>query len=95
MPNLPLKVPKYYHPETVAIGQYQENCQFCEVKLETEFVDAVVKGARGAWATMCRKCHRENGIGSGLGRAQIYVLQEDGLFHKVPHDCKSVSNDSE
>ena len=51
-------------------GEPPEKCDLCEEQLEETFIDGVVQG-RG-WAVMCPRCHKEKGIGLGMGCGQQF-----------------------
>jgi hypothetical protein len=63
------------------VGKAPENCDLCQTKLESEFIDG--RMINGPWAAMCTQCHKKNGTGLGSGRGQKYKLQEDGKFLNV------------
>lgn len=45
-------------------------CQCCGGALGKTFVDGRLR--IGPWAVMCRSCHRDLGVGLGIGRGQLY-----------------------
>ena len=48
-----------------------KECQLCERSLEGKpFVDGSTRG--GQWAYMCRQCHKDHGVGLGIGRGTLY-----------------------
>ena len=56
-------------------------CDFCGFYGPKYLVDGKTK--QGPWATMCPSCHKANGVGLGLGKGQIYELNNDGIYVKV------------
>lgn len=53
------------------IGPLPDECDFCrDERLRGGFVDGKTK--EGPWATMCRPCHKEHGVGLGPGLGQLY-----------------------
>lgn len=59
-----------------------EGCDLCGRKFGLAnlggivFIDGRMKS--GSWAIMCLECYKENGVGVGVGRGQVYELQRDG-----------------
>ena len=49
-----------------------ESCQLCGKKFEDgySFVDG--KTVMGPWTNMCVGCHKDFGVGLGIGRGQEY-----------------------
>ena len=58
-----------------------ENCDLCDQPITDNFVDGRTR--MGPWACMCMQCHRKNGVGLGLGKGQLFVIQPDGTYKKV------------
>lgn len=58
-----------------------KECQICQQPIDVVFVDG--RTIRGPWGYMCLKCHREHGVGLGLGKGQLYERQADGNFVKT------------
>ena len=54
-------------------GITPKKCEICEGNLEGAFVDGKTKV--GFWATMCLACHKEFGVGLGIGKGQKYELK--------------------
>ena len=54
-------------------GVTPKKCDICEGKLEGAFVDGRTK--TGFWANMCLSCHKEFGVGLGIGKGQKYELK--------------------
>lgn len=55
----------------------QTTCQLCNQDVRTlpsPNTNTIVDGATvsGPWAYMCRPCHKKFGMGTGLGRGQVY-----------------------
>ena len=48
-------------------------CEICEGNLKGAFVDGKTKV--GFWAIMCLACHKEFGVGLGIGKGQKYELK--------------------
>ena len=65
------------------LGEIKE-CDICgrsfadspEKDGEIVFIDGKTKS--GSWANMCISCFRDNGVGLGIGRGQVYELQRNG-----------------
>lgn len=53
-------------------------CQICNVPFHDVFIDG--KTAFGPWAIMCSICHRDQGIGLGIGKGQKYDLKTKELL---------------
>jgi len=51
-------------------------------KITKTFVDGRTRRS-GSWANMCLDCHREHGIGLGIGRGQQYQKQLGGRWLKI------------
>ena len=49
-------------------------CKICNGKLTTEFIDGRTKV--GFWAIMCPACHKELGVGLGIGKGQRYEMRK-------------------
>jgi hypothetical protein len=58
------------------------SCQLCKKPSTDVFVDGKTSPL-GQWAYMCVNCHKDHGLGFGLGRGQKYQRQNDGSFVKV------------
>lgn len=56
-------------------------CDICRKRIEMRFVDGRLR--RGSWALMCLDCHRDYGVGLGMGKGQMYELQTDGSYMKI------------
>ena len=54
-------------------GTPPELCEVCKGELEGEFVDGRTKP--GFWAIMCLACHKEFGVGLGIGKGQKYKMK--------------------
>lgn len=54
-------------------GVIPKKCDLCEGELKGAFVDGRTK--IGSWAIMCLPCHKEFGVGLGLGKGQKYELK--------------------
>lgn len=50
-----------------------ETCTCCDKPIIDEVVDGVLRGCR-MWTMMCPQCHKEDGIGLGIGRGSQYKL---------------------
>ncbi len=57
------------------VGSEIEDCDICNKKIEKFFIDGNIAG--GGWAIMCRDCHRNLGVGLGIGRGQLYQRIND------------------
>lgn len=55
------------------MGMVPANCDLCHVPLSDKFVDGATRF--GPWAIMCPGCHRDQALGLGTGRGQMYDLQ--------------------
>lgn len=58
-------------------------CDICGEPQLVYIIDGRTKA--GFWATMCPACHKEHGVGLGIGFGQKYKsIKEDGKdFHRV------------
>ena len=54
-------------------GEPPERCDLCGHKPKGVFIDGRTK--MGAWAIMCSACHKEFGVGLGVGKGQRYELK--------------------
>ena len=54
-------------------GMTPKKCDICGAKLKKVFIDGRTK--MGAWANMCEQCHKEQGVGLGIGKGQKYELK--------------------
>ena len=54
-------------------GITPKTCDICGNKLKKVFIDG--RTNLGAWAIMCEHCHRERGVGLGIGKGQKYELK--------------------
>ena len=45
-------------------------CDLCHQQIVDPYVDGKMNA--GPWATMCRPCHKQHGVGLGLGRGQVF-----------------------
>ena len=54
------------------IGLIPKYCDICKKPLKIFFVDGRTK--MGPWAIMCSSCHREHGVGIGIGKGQKYSI---------------------
>lgn len=54
-------------------GVTPKQCDVCSGKLTTAFVDGRTK--TGFWAIMCLPCHKEFGVGLGVGKGQRYSMK--------------------
>lgn len=55
-------------------------CDLCRKPITGYLYDAVADSGRGSWATMCKKCWRQEGAHLGLGKGQEYVETAPGKF---------------
>lgn len=62
-------------------GLPPQSCDLCRRRIGDVFFDGRTK--MGSWATMCPACHRNHGIGLGIGYGQEYRLQASGQFLAV------------
>lgn len=46
-------------------------CQICHDFIKDEFIDGLLR-IKGQWAIMCISCHRQHGVGIGIGYGQYY-----------------------
>jgi len=49
------------------------HCDVCGDTLKDSFIDGRTK--TGFWAIMCEACHKEFGVGLGVGKGQKYKLK--------------------
>lgn len=54
-------------------GETPTKCEVCGRKLTTAFIDGRTK--TGFWAIMCLACHKEFGVGLGIGKGQKYEMR--------------------
>ena len=52
------------------IGQLPTKCDLCKEPLSDGFYGG--KTIFGPWAVMCPLCHRDAGVGIGIGKGQRY-----------------------
>ena len=69
------QAPRYW------IGDPDPQCDLCRKPFGKVFIDG--KTDAGPWGNMCPACHRQHGVGLGLGRGQKYQRQADGRWLKV------------
>jgi hypothetical protein len=50
-----------------------KKCDICGTALKRFFIDG--RTDTGAWANMCERCHKERGVGLGIGKGQKYELK--------------------
>lgn len=57
----------------------------CDLNATHKITDTFVDGrtSMGSWADMCPNCHRQYGVGVGIGRGQKYEKQDDGRWLKT------------
>lgn len=68
-------------PNTRTAWLGSSTCDICKTQITDELYDA--RTTSGPWATMCKDCFKQHGIGKlGIGYGQKYVLHE-GVFVKV------------
>ena len=79
------------------IGQAPSQCQLCERKLTTSFVDGRVQNGPWSstmtWAIVCEECHLSHGVGFGTGKAQKFVLDDSGDWNLTI--CETVDIDGD
>lgn len=56
-------------------------CQICLDEITEAFVDG--KTRNGSWAILCPICALLEGCQLGLGKGQLYELQENGPYIKI------------
>jgi len=54
-------------------GVVPTECNICNEPIKETFVDGRTK--TGFWAIMCPACHKEFGVGLGIGRGQEYKIK--------------------
>lgn len=54
-------------------GVAPKKCDLCNSKLKGVFIDGRTR--MGAWAIMCLPCHKEFGVGLGIGKGQKYTMK--------------------
>jgi len=59
-------------PVRTWMGAKPVSCQICGTTLSDKFVDGATRF--GPWAIMCPACHRDQALGLGTGRGQMYDL---------------------
>ena len=63
------------------VGKPPEKCDICESPITTVFIDGrtvFIDGGKvrpGPWAFMCEECHKQYGVGLGMGHGQKYLKQ--------------------
>lgn len=63
------------------MGEIPTACPICGAKMHHKMVDARLR--QGSWATIDLKCHAEHGVGTGVGKGQVYEKQPDGRWLKI------------
>ena len=63
------------------LGNVPTHCDIGKEEIKGVFIDG--KTHMGPWGCMCEPCHKEFGIGLGMGMGQKYVQQENGQWLKV------------
>lgn len=58
-----------------------KKCQVCHREIEDVVIDGQLR--QGQWGYMCPSCHKNHGVGLGVGLGQKYQKQADGTFVKV------------
>ena len=61
--------------ENGTIGEPPENCDICSRPLKNWAVNGKVR-VGGGWCWMCLQCHRNFGVGTGVGKGQIYQKEK-------------------
>ena len=74
-------VPRVYRPKVYWCGSPPPACDCCGIAIHAEFVDGATKG--GAWHALHPACHREIGVGFGIGKGQRYERQADARWLRV------------
>jgi hypothetical protein len=64
-------------------AQKQRCCQLCNEPLIESYIDGAT--VVGPWAIMCDACHRQFGVGWGVGRASRHDVQTG---KKLPNEGK-------
>lgn len=54
-------------------GEPPKECETCKTKLRGVFIDGRTK--KGYWAIMCLNCHKDIGVGLGIGKGQKYTMK--------------------
>ena len=54
-------------------GITPKQCEICGEPLTNEFIDGRTK--IGFWANMCPACHKEFGVGLGIGKGQKFKIK--------------------
>ena len=54
-------------------SEVPEKCQFCNQPLKNVFYDMNYKFM--GWGIGCEDCHKEHGVGLGIGRGQMFDLK--------------------
>ena len=54
-------------------GEIPKRCDICGREIKKVFIDG--RTDMGAWANMCEHCHRERGVGLGVGKGQKYTMK--------------------
>jgi len=59
------------------LGSDPHDCNICGLNtMRKSFVDG--KTHRGSWAIMCLPCHKDQGVGLGIGKGQQYEWDGKG-----------------
>jgi hypothetical protein len=59
-----------------------DKCDLCKAPIDRFFVDGRTK--MGPWAIMCPGCHRDQGLGLGMGKGQKYQKEfPSEEFYKI------------
>lgn len=54
-------------------GSEPTRCDICGLDFIGTFIDG--KTLQGPWGLLCTNCHRQHGVGLGVGRGQEYDLE--------------------
>jgi hypothetical protein len=72
---------KQQQPRPVYWAGAVSACEYCKRPIGNTMVDGRLR--TGPWAVLDLRCHREHGVGVGVGKGQVYKRQEDGRWLKV------------
>ena len=54
-------------------GEPPKSCDNCGNKLKGVFIDGRTKV--GVWGILCEPCHKDIGVGLGVGKGQKYIMK--------------------
>lgn len=68
-------------PQIYWVGDAPTHCDIDQEPISSVFVDG--RTNMGPWANMCLRCARVHGVGTGLGKGQVYTKTSEGRWRKT------------